>query len=379
MAEHMTASAVAAASFCGCTFVLHIVSIIVAAWRCRPRPVESPVVLPPVSIVRPICGLDNFLEETLRTSFELVYPTYELVFCVASARDPAIAIVQGLMATHRQVQARLLIGDDRVSHNPKLNNCVKGWRAAQYGWIAMADSNVLMPPDYIQRLLVAWKPDTGLVCSPPVGCRPIGFWAGLECAFLNTYQVRAQYCADALGLGFAQGKTMFWRRADLEAAGGIGALGAEIAEDAASTKIVRNAGLRVRLTEPPFGQPLGRRDITEVWRRQTRWARLRRSCFPLYFAPEILGGAVFPLIAAGYVADVAGISVFGTIVAFSFLWYGAEAMLAKAARWHLAPLYPLHALVRDLLLPVLWVDGWIGTDFVWRGHQMSVATDVPVP
>src|SRR5262249_35373627 len=155
-----------------------------------------------------------------------------------------------------------------------------------------------------------------------------------------------------LGLGFAQGKTMFWRRADLEAAGGIGALGVEIAEDAASTKIVRNAGLRVRLTEPPFGQPLGRRDITEVWRRQNRWARLRRSCFPLYFAPEILGGAVFPLIAAGYVADVAGMSVFGTIVALSCLWYGAEAMLAKAARWHLAPLYPLHALLRDLLLPV---------------------------
>jgi ceramide glucosyltransferase len=108
----------------------------------------------------------------------------------------------------------------------------------------MADSNVLMPRDYIRRLLGAWQPDTGLVCSPPVGCRPVGFWAGLECAFLNTYQVRAQYVADALGLGFAQGKTMLWRRADLEAAGGIGALGAELAEDAASTKIVRAAGFR---------------------------------------------------------------------------------------------------------------------------------------
>src|SRR5262252_8488355 len=150
----MTTSAVAAASFCGTTIVLHIVSIIVAAWRCRPRPVaKSTTALPPVSIVRPICGLDNFLEETLRTSFELAYPTYELIFCVASARDPAIAIVQELMAAYGQVSARLLVGDDHISQNPKLNNCVKGWRAAQYGWIAMADSNVLMPPDYLQRLL----------------------------------------------------------------------------------------------------------------------------------------------------------------------------------------------------------------------------------
>ena len=335
--------------------------------------------VPPVSIVRPVCGLDNFLEETLRTSFELDYPRYELIFCVASTRDPAIAVVQRLIAAHPHSHARLLVGDDRVSQNPKLNNCVKGWRAAKYDWIIMADSNVLMPPDYIRRLLAAWKPDTGLVCSPPIGCRPAGFWAGLECAFLNTYQVRAQYAADALGLGFAQGKTMLWRRAALEDAGGIGALGAEIAEDAASTKIVRAAGLRVRLTAPPFEQPLGRRRMMEVWRRQTRWARLRRSSFPRYFLPEIVGGAIFPLIAAGYAACAADVAVFATVVPLALAWYGAEIALAKAAQWPLPLLYPLQALLRDLLLPVLWFDAWIGTDFVWRGHQMSIAADAPAP
>jgi ceramide glucosyltransferase len=380
----MTASAYAAALFCGMTILLHIFSIMVAAWRWRPRSTAPPPVidpqagaLPAVSIVRPLCGLDNFLEETLRTSFELDYPAFELIFCVASARDPAIAVVQDLIATHPRVPARLLVGDDRVSHNPKLNNCVKGWRVSQHGWIAIADSNVLMPPDYIQRLLGAWRPDTGLVCSPPVGCRPVGFWAGLECAFLNTYQARAQYFADTLGIGFAQGKTMLWRRADLEAAGGIKALGAEIAEDAASTKVVRAAGLRVRLTDVPFGQPLGRRRMTEVWRRQTRWARLRRRCFPLFFVPEILGGAMFPLGAAGYVAYAADVSVPGTVAALGLAWYGAEAALAKVARWHLGVLYPVQAVLRDLLLPALWIDAWVGTDFVWRGNQMSIAEETP--
>ena len=390
----MTDPAVVAASFCGTAFVFHIVSIIIAARRCRPgRAVQSKpppfppplagegregAAAPPVSIVRPVCGLDNFLEETLRTSFELDYPRYELLFCVASTRDPAIAVVQRLIAAHPHSDARLLVGDDRVSQNPKLNNCVKGWRAAKHDWILMADSNVLMPRDYIRRLLAAWRPDTGLVCSPPVGCRPVGFWAGLECAFLNTYQVRAQYVADALGLGFAQGKTMLWRRAVLESAGGIVALGAELAEDAASTKIVRAAGLRVRLTAPPFEQPLGRRRMMEVWRRQTRWARLRRSSFPRYFVPEIVGG-LFPLIAAGYAACAADVAVFATVVPLALVWYGAEIALAKAAQWPLPPLYALQALLRDLLLPVLWFDAWIGTDFVWRGHQMSIAADAPAP
>jgi ceramide glucosyltransferase len=375
----MTASVMAAASFCGITILFHIVSIVVAAWRCRPRPVaQPPGALPPVSIVRPVCGIDNFLEETLRTSFELAYPAFELIFCVASARDPAVRVVENLIAAYPQVRARLLVGDDRVSLNPKLNNCVKGWRAASHRWIAIADSNVLMPSDFVQRLLAAWKQDTGLVCSPPAGCRPLGFWANLECAFLNAYQARAQYFVDTLGIGFAQGKTMLWRRADLEAAGGIGALGAEIAEDAAATKIVRAAGLRVRLTDAPFGQPLGRRSMTEVWRRQTRWARLRRACFPLYFVPEILGGAVLPLIAAGYAAQAVAVSVPGTVAALAAAWYGAEMALARVAGWHLTPLYPVHALLRDLLLPALWIEAWVGTDFVWRGNRMSIAADAPL-
>ncbi len=374
----MIDSGLAAALFCGITTSLHAISIAVAAVRCRPRPIATACRdLPPVSIVRPVCGLENFAEETLRTSFELAYPNFELIFCVASARDPVIALVRKLIAAYPAVQARLLIGDDEVSPNPKLNNCVKGWRAAVHGWIVIADSNVLMPPDYVQRLLAAWQPDTGLVCSPPAGCRPEGFWANLECAFLNTYQARAQYFADTLGIGFAQGKTMLWRRADLEAAGGIKALGSDIAEDAASTKIVRAAGLRVRLVDAPFGQPLGRRRMTEVWRRQTRWARLRRACFPHFYAPEIFGGAMFPLVAAAYAAHSAGISMTATVVVLASVWYGAEMTLLRVARWHFTPLYPVHAMLRDILLPGLWIDGWVGTEFVWRGNQISIAADSP--
>jgi ceramide glucosyltransferase len=376
IAIRMTASVIAAASFCAVTALLHTVSIIATIIRCRPRPaIAPPRDAPPVTIVRPVCGLDNFVEETLRTSFDLDYPEYELIFCVASERDPVVPVVRELIAEFPGIPAKLLVGDDRISTNPKLNNCVKGWRAAAHPFVAIADSNVLMPRDYIQRLLAAWRPDTGLVCSPPQGCRPIGVWANLECAFLNSYQARAQYFADSLGIGFAQGKTMLWRYADLEAAGGIRALAAEVAEDAASTKIVRAAGLRVRLVDRPFQQPLGRRTLKEVWRRQTRWARLRRAGFPLYFLPEAFGGALLPLTAAGIAAHGAGLPAGATVAALAAWWYGLETLLVWAARWPFTPLFPVHAAMRDLLLPALWVDGWIGADFVWRGNAMSVADD----
>ena len=159
-----------------------------------------------VSLVRPVCGLENHIEDTLRSAFDLDYPRYEIIFCAAAANDSALPLVRRLIADHPHVPAQLLIGNDPISENPKLNNVCKGWSAAAHDRIVMADSNVLMPRDYIERLLAAWRADTGVVTSPPVGCRPQGFWAELECAFLNTYQVRWQYAAAAFGFGFAQGK-----------------------------------------------------------------------------------------------------------------------------------------------------------------------------
>jgi cellulose synthase/poly-beta-1,6-N-acetylglucosamine synthase-like glycosyltransferase len=131
--------------------------------------------IPGVSLVRPVCGLENHIEDTLRSAFDLDYPRYEIIFCAAAANDSALPLVRRLIADQPHVPARLLIGNDSISENPKLNNVCKGWSAAAYDRIVMADSNVLMPRDYVERLLAAWRADTGVVTSPPVGCRPQGF------------------------------------------------------------------------------------------------------------------------------------------------------------------------------------------------------------
>jgi ceramide glucosyltransferase len=313
--------------------------------------------------------MENYIEDTLRSAFHLDYPRYEIVFCAANAHDAAVPLVRRLIAAHPHVAARLLIGNETISDNPKLNNVCKGWRAAAYDWIVMADSNVLMPRDYIERLLAAWRADTGVVSSPPAGGRPQGFWAELECAFLNTYQLRWQYTSAAIGLGFAQGKSMLYRRSQIDEAGGIRLLAAEAAEDAATTKVVRDLGLRVRLVDAPFEQPLGYRSAGEVCARQLRWAKLRQASFRQYYALEILSGSLGPLTAAAYVVAALGLPL-GSVVAFVATWYGAEAALARAAGWHLSFKSPAAWMLRDALLPLLWIGGWLGRGFVWRGNEM---------
>jgi len=317
--------------------------------------------------------MDAYEELTLRSTFELEYAAYEVLFCCASADDPVVPLVQRLIAEYPSVQARLLIGDERVSQNPKLNNVAKGWRVASHDWIVIADSNVLMPPDYLQRLLASWRHDTGLVSAPPIGSHPGTIWAELECAYLNTYQARWQYAADTLGMGFAQGKSMLWRRSDLDAAGGIRALASESAEDAAATKVVRAAGFRVRLPDGAFPQPLGFRSARQVWARQVRWARLRRVTFPGFFALEIVSGLLAPLLALVLAASVLDVDVVPLAAAYAGLWFATEAWLATVVGWPFSWRTPLMCLLREFLLPVLWVQAWSGNSLSWRGNDMTVA------
>jgi ceramide glucosyltransferase len=210
------------------------------------------------------------------------------------------------------------------------------------------------------------------VSAPPIGSHPVGFWAALECAFLNTYQARWQYVADTIGLGFAQGKTLFYRRAELDAAGGMHALATEAAEDAATTKVVRAMDRRVRLADAPFRQPLGLRRRADIWSRQVRWAQLRRSTFGRFYMLEVASGAVLPLAFAALAAWAVGLPVGSTLALFGLVWYGSEMALCAAAGWHLPLLYPVHAALRDLLLPVLWFIGFSERAFVWRGNQMRL-------
>lgn len=363
------------AAFVIFALTVHLGTIGLALWRLR-RPATARGAAPFVCLLRPVCGLDRFDEETLTTSFRQDYPDYEVIFCCASAHDPVVGLVNRLIAQNPQVRARLFVGETPISANPKLNNVARGWHETDAPIICMTDSNVALPPDYLRQVVGSFRADTGLVSAPPLGIRAQGFWAALECAFLNTFQARFQLAADAAGNGFAQGKTLCWRRDVAEAGGGLPALGRELAEDVAATKLVRAQGLKVRLAPAPYPQPIGSRTLAQVWSRQLRWARVRRAGFLWLYLPEIATGFLPPFLA------LAMLAVMGTVPptalpGFALLWFGAEWAMARAAGWP-ARGVDLAAMVgRDLMLPALWLWSWRARGFVWRGNAMD--TDGLIP
>ena len=357
----------------------HVASIALAMRRTvtgrRPLGTRPPT---GVSILRPVCGLEHRIEDTLAASFQIDHPSYEVIFCVAAADDPVVPLVQRLIREHPAIPARLLVGNEGHGPNPKLANLMKAWDAAAYDWIVFADSNVLIPPDYLDQLFARWSERAAVVCSPPIGVDVQGGAAELEAAFLNTFQARWQLANDEVGLGFAQGKSMLLRRSDLAQEGGLAALTSEVAEDAAATKLARRLGRQVRVVDRPFPQPLGRRTYARVWRRQLRWARLRRLSFPGFFCLELPAGGVLPCLLATWLATE-GVLAWAGVAATMLAWYGAEALLARAFRWPLRLRSPLFWIARDLLLPVLWVRAWTLKGYDWRGAAVDARATAPAP
>jgi ceramide glucosyltransferase len=359
-------------SFSAFATAAHLASIAVVAramFSARPPSRNQP----PVTIVRPISELYGCLQDTLESTFRLTYPQFEVILCAARETDPAVGIARTLIAKYPNVNARLLIGDVSFSQNPKLNNCVKGWEEARHDLIAIIDCNVLLPADYLEQMMSNWGPGVGIVSSPPVGAAPENFWAEVECCFLNTYQGRWQLFAQELGIAYAHGKNLMLSRSLLAKHGGIRALADEPAEDAAATKLMRQAGLEIALNREPFCQPLGRRSAAQVWKRQVRWAKLRRVTFPSAFLAEIFSGSALPLAASALAAALMHWDPVLLVACHALLWFGTEMLLSHWLRWPLSSATLFGMLVRDCLIPPLWIAALFSSRFEWGGHQMQAS------
>lgn len=354
----------------GLLMALHLGAVALFLRRLQhPGPGPGLIGQPFVTLLRPVCGLDAFDGETLASSFQQDYPGYEVIFCAQSPEDPAAELVARLIAQNPQVPARLLIGDDAITGNPKLNNLWKGWHAARADWVCMTDANLALPRDYLATVVASWGPRTGCVSAPPVGAGPVGLGGHLECAFLNTNQAIVQFGVASLGQGFAQGKTLFFNKPLIESAGGLRRLGRTLAEDVATTKLIRSLGLEVTLTPLPFAQPIGHRRLKQVWDRQLRWSRVRRDGFAPIFLIEPLNGGMIPALCV--IGALAGNNLAGPgALAYVALWYLAEVALARRARWPMGAQGLAALILRDLMIPALWAATFLRRGFEWRGTQM---------
>jgi len=336
---------------------------------------------PPVSVIVPLKGLDAELAGNLASLLRQDYPDYEVLFSVAEADDPAAAVARRAIAEAPHVPARLVVGAAAVSNHLKTNNMIRPLGAARHDAVLITDSNVRSEPDRIAGLMRHLGGRQGLVSATAAGARPDTMAGELECAFLNGYCTRFLLFGDRIGRTVALGKTMLFRRSDLERAGGITQLARGGADDVALTRAITGLGLRVAMAERAAVHPVAGRRFGEVWSRHARWLVYRRDYALLTFVLEPFGGG---LVAAAMAGLVGAFNPFGlpaalAVAAHLAIWYGAEAALLRARGWHLGWRSPLAWLARDAMLPAMWVRSMMSRRMRWRGVTVTVQPGRDLP
>ena len=334
---------------------------------------DAPFGLFPVSVLKPLSGVDAGLSENIESFFVLDYPEFELIFSVAKQFDPAVAVVQKLINSYPEVPARLIIGDVSEGLNPKVNNMIKSYDTASYDWILISDSNVRVEPDYLRRLVAHVDNGVGLVTSVVAGSAPGGIGGWLEATFLNTFYARGMLVAKALGETCVVGKSMLLSRSVANRFGGIRNLSQYLAEDYMAGKAIEMLGLKVVIARDPIRQHIGRHSLNQFWQRHLRWGRIRKSQAPITFMIEpMLGCLVSGLIGASALS-VCGISFFAVLVVHLIAWFLCDFLMLKVSyRECDFRRATLGWVLRELIAVPLWINIAVGRTVKWRGRELRI-------
>lgn len=319
-------------------------------------------------------GLEEGLEKNLSTFFDLEYPSYELIFSVADPNDPSLPLIQNLICKNPKVQAQLLVGDLQVGPNPKVNNMVRGYKAAHYNWILISDSNVRVSPDYLLLLARSFTHEVGVVTAVVAGCYPKGLGAWLEAVFLNTFYARWMMIADKFGSPVVVGKSMLFRKKDAERFGGVKTLARYLAEDYMAGKAMQYLGKKVVTLPIPIRQPIGKYTVKDFWSRHIRWGRIRKSQAPLAFSFEpFLSFWLSGLLGAYSVERLFSIPVAWTFSFHISIWFFSDLIMMKVVSDKVGLRAASVWFLREFLHLPLWIHISMGRNVKWRGRTLTLA------
>ena len=328
---------------------------------------------PPVTIFKPLKGVDEGLEENLRSFFRLDYPTYQLLFCVADTNDPAIAVVERLLAEFPAQDAELLVGCPVFGLNPKVESLAAMDRLRKHETILISDSNVRARPSYLRETACHLaEPGVGLVTNLFAGTGEAQLGAVLENLQLNGFIAGGVALASVLRITCVVGKSMLMPVRALEAIGGFAAVRNLLAEDQVIGMRVRKAGYSTRLSHHVIENVNQARGFRWFLNRHSRWYKIRwRLALPTFLMEPMFNLGTVGLVWA--LSGESGIAWGGMLV----LVRPGDVPRRGADRSGCAGTFPklrhlLLSPVKDLLLLPVWFDALVNQRVQWRGHRFLV-------
>jgi ceramide glucosyltransferase len=325
----------------------------------------------PISILKPLSGMDLGLESNLQTFFEQDYPAFEILFAVRNENDPAAAVVSRLQKEYSHVPSRLVVTGEPPYPNAKVFSLDRMLSAAANDLVVMSDSDIRVTSDLLRTLAAEFQDaHLGVATCPYRAVPGPSVWSRLEASGMNTDFWGGALVARMLeGMRFAVGPTIAARRAVLHDIGGFSKLKDYLAEDFVMGKFAAEAGHGVILSSYVVEHHIGSATFSENAAHRLRWARSTRRSRPAGYIGQLF---TMPLPLAVLVCALS--PSWWPILPIALLVRGAAAysvsqrVLRGRLNWFLLP-------VEDLLGFGFWLAGFFGNTISWRGRRYRLFGD----
>jgi ceramide glucosyltransferase len=337
---------------------------------------QSPDFTPPVSILKPVKGVDGYSFENFASFCRQDYPQFQIVFAAASASDPVIPVIEQVMAAFPKVDIALVVDDAIHGANYKVCNLMHAHAKAKHPLLIVCDSDIRVGESYLREVCAPFAdPEVGLVTSLYRSSGVNGVGCAIEALGFSCEMVPNVMAALKLeGLSFALGASMALRQSALERIGGFGALVDYLADDYQLGNMIHRAGYRLELS-PFFVESImrGSESVSEVLVRQLRWGRTMRVSRP---GGYLASGITLPFPGALFALVVSGFSVEG-IAAAALLYLVRAAVAVNYSRAYvkdrLLPRWLWLLPLRDALSFGVWALSLSGNRVLWRGHLFRLS------
>jgi ceramide glucosyltransferase len=346
----------------------------VAAFQKKKYP-SDPTFVPPVSILKPVYGLEKNLSENLRSACELDYPNYEVVMSAQRLDEPALPIIRRLADEFGDKRVRVAVASSKPKMNGKVQNLEIGLAASRYDVLVISDSDVHLRPDYLRAVVAPLvDPNVGYVCTLYRAVGAATWYERLELLSLNVdFGANLIFAAVTGASHFCLGASTALHKPTLFAIGGLEPLSAYLAEDYEMGRRIRGLGLRAVICPYFVDTVVDLQGVRQWWDHQVYWDQNTRSAHPIGFFATVLTRAVpfAVLFAAFRMLDPLGLTVFAAAVAIRLataafiLHVGLDDRAGLRSLW----LLPL----RDILGLASWFVAHVRQNIVWRGHQFGLA------
>jgi ceramide glucosyltransferase len=333
--------------------------------------------MPPLSVLKPLKGLDADAFDNLASFVRQDYPAYEVLFGVESERDPVVSVIRRLLRQFPRADIRLIVTGNVNSANRKIGILAVLSRHARYGLWVISDSDTRVSPTYLKEIVRPFRdPKIGMVTCLYRTARAKTFAAVIESLMIHVDFFPAVLVAERLEeLQFGLGATMAVRRGAVGAIGGFDRLRDYIADDYELGHRIHQAGYRVVLSTRIIDLVVRDLRMTDFFAHQVRWARTYKVCRPNGYLVSILThgsflGAIY-LLFTGF--SPGGWILFSTAACVRlFMTTCVLHRYLKAPNWRQALLL---LPVKELLSAAIWAAAFLGNRITWKGKTFKLQKD----